>query len=133
MHAPFEATAHQRQCLGPHDRTSLGHDRTDGRGSQSGQITAIHNRQRHPSFGVVIDLHPGHVGQITLVVLGKAANPFQAASPQLVQVGRHCMKKVGRIGVGGVHANLGMHFIRALGMFAQGLLHDSHDLGRSKR
>ena len=36
------------------------------------------------------------------------------------------MKKVGRIGVGGMHADLGMHLVRSSRMLAQSLLHHRH-------
>lgn len=82
VHRPFKAASSQRQYFGSLPATFPRGDGTNGGCPEAGQITAVHNRQGSPRFGVVVDLHAGDIGQVALVVPGKPGDPLQSASPQ---------------------------------------------------
>ncbi len=57
-------------------------------------------------------------------------DPLQSAGPQFFQISWHRMDKNGWIRSGRMHADLGMHLIRARRMFHQRLLNDFNHLLR---
>ena len=92
-------------------------------GAQAGEIGTIHNGQRYTRVNVVAHLQSRYIGQPSLVVLGKSAHPLESTYAHLVEIGRHSVDKVARVGAGRVNPDFGMHLVAAGRVFPHCRLH----------